>query len=327
MHPPRGPVRPPLSVNRRFLLRSSGKVRAVDLDALLLPALFSGMVAIFVTRVIERLGGLLGGIVGTLPTTIVPAAIGIWDQSHDVEGFRQAMYGTPPAMFLSALFLASWKYLPPRLPAWPPAWRLGIVITLSLCAWCLGASMLVLGLSRSGASALLAVAATVAIPAVGLWAMRHGEGASARPRRIPATVLLARGAGAALAIFCAVWIARMGGGLAAGVAAVFPAIFLTTMVALSLAHGDAVTAGAVGPMMVGSTSVAVFALTASLALPVLGPWRGTPLAWCVATLGAQVPLFFLARRVARTRPMGNQGRRQASEPLAPSPPPSPGPSR
>ena len=39
-------------------------------------------------------------------------------------------------------------------------------------------------------------------------------------------------------------------------------IFLTTMVSLWLSQGEAVPSGAVGPMMLGASSVAVYALLA-----------------------------------------------------------------
>jgi hypothetical protein len=40
-------------------------------------AIFAGLVAIGVTRAIEKFGGLIGGVLATLPTTVVPASIGV----------------------------------------------------------------------------------------------------------------------------------------------------------------------------------------------------------------------------------------------------------
>ena len=42
----------------------------------LLSGLFAAAVAIAVTRAIELLGGTLGGVLATLPTTMVPASVG-----------------------------------------------------------------------------------------------------------------------------------------------------------------------------------------------------------------------------------------------------------
>ena len=48
------------------------------MQTILLSALFAGIVAVLVTVAIEKWGGIVGGILGTLPTTIVPAAIGMY---------------------------------------------------------------------------------------------------------------------------------------------------------------------------------------------------------------------------------------------------------
>jgi hypothetical protein len=45
---------------------------------IVISAVAAGLVAILATVAIEKLGGRRGGVVGTLPTTIVPAAIGFW---------------------------------------------------------------------------------------------------------------------------------------------------------------------------------------------------------------------------------------------------------
>ena len=46
----------------------------------LLSGLGAGLVATLATVAIEKLGGQLGGVIGTLPTTIIPASWGIWSQ-------------------------------------------------------------------------------------------------------------------------------------------------------------------------------------------------------------------------------------------------------
>jgi hypothetical protein len=94
---------------------------------------------------------------------------------------------------------------------------------------------------------------------------------------------------AAVAIAASVAIAARGNALAAGVASVFPAIFVTTMVSLWLAQGEAVPAGAVGPMMLGATSVAVYALLAAQLLPLWGPLWGSVAAWVTSALAVTLP--------------------------------------
>ena len=89
---------------------------------------------------------------------------------------------------------------------------------------------------------------------------------------------------AGTAIGAAVTLGHSGHSLVAGIAAVFPAIFLTTMIALWWSHGYDLPASATGPMALGASSVACFSLlTASLY------WRldvlmGTVASWLVAVV-------------------------------------------
>ena len=50
----------------------------LDWTSVLLSAVFAGVVATAVTMAIEKWGGLVGGLLGTVPSTIVPAGIGMY---------------------------------------------------------------------------------------------------------------------------------------------------------------------------------------------------------------------------------------------------------
>ena len=51
------------------------------LSSVLLSAFFAGVVATLVTVAIEKFGGRTGGVLATVPTTIIPAAIGMYSMS------------------------------------------------------------------------------------------------------------------------------------------------------------------------------------------------------------------------------------------------------
>lgn len=256
-------------------------------------ALFAGLVAIAVTAAIERWGGVVGGFLGTLPTTIVPAAIGLHAALPSTEAFRESMFVTPAGMLLNAGFLFLWRALPPRLPRWSLSARLTLMTGLALVAWLLGAVVLVLAsgwLRDSGRSLLGPALGVVALLAsTGVLACLRSPPAPKARRRVGTGTLAARGLLAAASVATAVIIATRGGELAAGVVSVFPAIFLTTMVSLWLSQGEAVPSGAVGPMMLGSTSVAAFGLVAAWSFPALGVALGTLVAWFVAAVGVTLP--------------------------------------
>jgi hypothetical protein len=277
-----------------------------DLSVLdiLLPAAFAGLVAIGATVAIERLGGRLGGLIATLPTTIIPASIGIAAEASSLDAVQAALYAVPAGMLLNVGFLWLWRAVPPALPAWSLRGRLSAMTLGSLGCWFVGAAAMVFVVGRVAAlgTTALGVAAwlsTAAMVVVGVVACLSNPPAPKGTQRVGAFSLLLRGSLAGAAIGVAVAIAALGGGAAAGIASVFPAIFVTTMVSLWLAQGEAVPGGAVGPMMLGASAVAVHACVAAWSLPTLGPVTGTVLAWFTAVLGITLPAGIWLERLRR----------------------------
>ena len=262
-------------------------------------AVFAGGVAVGVTVLVERLGGRLGGLLGTLPSTIVPASLGIYSQTDGLS-FVEAMDLVPAGMMLNVLFLFAWRILPPKLPELALLPTLALMTLLSLSLWCVGAvCLVVLGdLWRDfGYPTLMwAIIPTVIMAAFGIATTRTPQAAPKGKVRVGAKVLICRGGFAALAIGACVWIASFGNPLAAGVFSVFPAIFLTTMVSVWLSQGRSVQAGAVGPMMLGSLSVAVYALVARSTMPDMGAAVGCAVAWTASVLPTTVPSWLWLSR-------------------------------
>ena len=140
--------------------------------------------------------------------------------------------------------------------------------------------------------------ATVIIILIGGLATSSQRSAPKGVHRVRLSTLLLRGLCAMIAVTLAVYISKTGATTVAGVAAVFPAIFWTTMVSLWLSQGQAVPAGAVGPMMIGSSSVAIFALTAPHLYLYGGATWGALGAWCIAALFASVPSYMWVKRAS-----------------------------
>ena len=261
----------------------------------LLPALFASIVAIGITLAIEHLGGKRGGLIGTLPSTIVPASIGLAAVSASVVDFQDALRMTPAGMLINALFLLSWRVLPPRLPPLRSSLRLLICTTVSLLLWLVMATMCVLlfpaAQSIGVSSAELSISLFVFSIILGVVACTKNPPAPKIKARIKLIDILTRGLLAGVAIGISVWLANNAGPLIAGMAAVFPAMFLTAMVTLWIAHDEKVGAGAVGPMMLGGTSVSAFALIATWSMPALGAWSGAALAWVLAVIAITLPAW------------------------------------
>jgi hypothetical protein len=215
---------------------------------------------------------------------------------------------TPVGMWVDVLFLWGWRVLPPQLARGdsdsdPTSARslLVRVLVATLLLWCGAAALAVAAMAglRSSDLPLWPVGLLALLLSVGLGAAacRANPPAPSGRRSVSLPTLVARGLLAAVAIGVAVVLARVGGPLLAGMAAVFPAIFLTTMVSLWWSQGRAVQAGAVGPMMLGASSVSAYALLAGLLLPRWGLVGGSLGAWVLAVALVTVPAWrWLARQ-------------------------------
>lgn len=263
-------------------------------------ALAAGVLAIAVPAAIERFGGVLGGILGTMPSTILPASLGIYGESDSPEAFVAAMGVVPLGMLLNVGFLYSWRVLPPYVSSLALPFRVTVLALTTVGLWCLAATGVVIESRRlidGGLSPMwLGLGATIAMVVSGLLACRKNPPGPRGERKVGAAVHLSRGLLAALAIAASVALAAVVGPVASGVASIFPAIFMTTMVALTLAQGAQVQAGAVGPMMLGSSSVAVFALLAAQLFVPLGPVYGVALSWVGSLVLSSIPAWWWLRR-------------------------------
>tara|TARA_Y100000814_G_scaffold79251_1_gene51494 strand:+ start:561 stop:1391 length:831 start_codon:yes stop_codon:yes gene_type:complete len=250
---------------------------------ILLAAALAGLVAIAVTVAIEKFGGVIGGILGTVPTTIVPAAAFMWMAEPNSDAFDPAMGMVPVGMLLNAIFLWLWRVVPPRIPSWDFGKRLTIITTINLSMWFAGAAISVTLFPEQKSMSVGLIALIIGV-LLGLWISLDHKPAPRGKNRVGPLMLACRGIAAATAIGLAVWLSQLGSPLLAGMASVFPAIFLTSMVALWIAQGEEVPSGAVGPMMLGAMSVSFYALLATLTLPEYGVLIGSVITW-IASIG------------------------------------------
>ena len=272
-------------------------------------ALAAGVVSAGATVAVERFGGRVGGILGTVPTTIMPATMGLF-ATHPMdadgtssEGFLRAVAVVPAGMMINAAFLASWRVLPRWLHADDSRTTLWRCVAASLLVWALLSLVWVIGMNaiEPSVEALLAIGGgtLVATATLGIVLCRHGVPAPKGTNHVTWPVLVARGVAAGGAIAVALVIARGGHAIAGGMAVTFPAIFLTTIVGTWLAQGREVPVGAVGPMVLGSCAVGSYAMLSGLLYPRLGLVLGTPACWVLAVGCVSVPagLWLRAHRM------------------------------
>jgi len=271
----------------------------------------AALVAIAATVAVERFGGRIGGVLATVPTTIVPATAAIWlslpEGSASRESYCISMALVPVGMLLCGCVLATWRLVPQRLPiAWSDRRRMLCTLAASVCVWATGSTAVVIAEHVAeppvGVAAVCGAAGWLLTLGLGaaLWRISHH--APRGHRRVGAMTLAMRGTAAGLAIAASAVVAQAGWPIASGIASTFPAIFLTTMVATWIAQGSGVPTGATGPMVLGSLSVGAYAALSAALYPRLGLALGIPLCWILAVLGTTAPVHLWLLRGTRHGP-------------------------
>lgn len=218
------------------------------------------------TVVAERLGTRAGGVVATLPSTLVVALYFIAVEQGTGFAARVA-WAVPAEMGVNAVFLAlfvsfSGRGLPRALAA-------------AFAGWAALSALLYLAEPQGVLLPLVAFVALVAASTAWLRA-RHpyrqeaGQAITYTPREIAM-----RGLFAGVVISLAIVGANLAGPVLGAILAVFPVIFTSTMVILYLRQGPSFTAATGTTMVVGSVNVVAFAVIAAFALPAWGVTWGT----------------------------------------------------
>ena len=261
----------------------------------ILAAVMAGLVATTVTVLIEKYGGILGGILGTIPTTIIPAAIGMGTEGGD-DSLILSLAIVPAGMLINAIFLSTWAILPNKLPIkWSSNKRLLITSICSLIVWTVTGVMAIqvvdIAIEKNYSAYQIAVTGFLLVGILGAFMCWNLKPAPKGKNKVSKIILISRGIVAATAIGIAVIISGLGMPLLAGLASVFPAIFLTSMVALWIAQGPSVPLGAAGPMMMGGASVAAYSIIAMWSMIEYGLAIGSIIAWIGSIIFWSIPSF------------------------------------
>ena len=270
-------------------------------QTILLYALFAGIVAILVTVAIEKFGGIIGGVLGTIPSTIIPAAAGVYS-IDGTESLRDSMSMVPIGMLMNGIFLSVWIYCPHYIKQE----KLKLISTtiFALAVWLVLAifSLKVVELSpiQDLGNFIIGLIGFILLVLFSVLLNINSISAPKGENKVPLLILGCRGIAAALAIgFCLI-LAKQGLPLVAGLVSAFPAIFLTSMVALWLSQGSKVPQGAAAPMMLGGASVSVYALVSMYAIPEYGIVIGSIATWFSSVVLWTIPAFLVLRKYKLT---------------------------
>jgi hypothetical protein len=205
-------------------------------------------------------------------------------------------------LLVNAGFLTFWRFL----PVWVSrvtsrrTLQLSLLVSGSLTLWSLlavPALSLVSWLRRTGRVTELyavAMASALLVLLTGLFGTWHISKAAASPKRVAWWLHPIRASLAFLAVSSAVWLSRIWPA-SAGIIAVWPAVFLTSMVALWWSHGDAFQTSAAFPMILGLWSPMLFCGLVCLLYPWLEVGLGCLVSWLTAVLLGTVPLAYYIR--------------------------------
>ena len=273
-------------------------IDASSIRDVIFPSICAGVIAVIASVIVEKFGGRKGGAIATIPSTVIPATLGFYEVDQGV-GFLKAMAVIPVGMLVSAGFLALWRILPKRLHAFTSTSRLIVTSIVSVAAWLLFAAI-VAEIQRRvdpspGGAIVWGVCAILTTLMLGLFLLREKVDAPRGKRKVSPLQLFLRGLASSIAICIALMIAKSGMPVIGGLVSAFPAIFLTTMVGTWISQGDEVPVGAVAPMVMGATSVGLFALMTIWLFPLLGPILGLIAAWILAVSFVTVPLMYSMR--------------------------------
>ena len=227
----------------------------------LISASLAFFMSIAVAYLIETFGGAVGSVIGTIPSTILPAAyILMTEESKTIEQRTESLLACVFGVFATNIFfMPCWKLIPPKLPkTWSNKKMVLVTSFFSLLVWfivALAATYLqsfVKGYGFSMWAFSLLVMCFMSI--CGLILCWRLPPTPAGKNKVKWYINLIRGCGTFVVMFISGVLSQTDAGAVAGTLTTFPAVFLTTMVSVSLAQGADVVTGAIGPIMIGGMS-------------------------------------------------------------------------
>lgn len=247
---------------------------------LTLSVLVGGSYAVLMTRVSERFGSKLGGLLIGLPSTSLVGYIFIaWTQSASVAAAGSIV--SPISISAASLFVAAFVLFYPRFH--------GITsYVMAILVWMLFTIPFIVLKINTIHLSLLVAACYLAIAIV---LVRKFSDQKIKNMPITTSSLLMRGVISGGIIGLAVVLSKVLGPLWGGLMAGFPALFSSTVIILLRAHGIGFASSVAKRMPYGNITSTVFAVAFYYLVPLNGMVLGTTIAYCLAVLTAVILYF------------------------------------
>jgi len=277
-------------------------------------AAFAGFVAVGITLIVEKFGGMIGGALGASPTTIIPISIGMYLQSPSSFEFKMGLFTVAVGMLMNSGFLFIWKMVPNYIPQrYSSNQSLLMVLVISLGSWfivALGAASFIQFVILKLESSLyimlgFTILCIVLHVVVGLSVVLFTHHTFPKVKNTPTrSVIFLRGLFTVLVSFIAIMLSSYSG-VVSGMASIFPAIFSTTMVSLWLTHGPELVQGTACAMMFGGVSVSVYALLFATLVPLVTVIPAVIASYIAAVLTITIPSVKILRWVVQRSQKGS----------------------
>ncbi len=245
-----------------------------------LPFVISAFVVILITVIAEKFGTKVGGILGTLPSTIIIAFIFI-SINKGVLFASEAAVVVPAEMAINLVFLVVISTLVYR--------SLSFALFVSLGMWGVLTIALYFSNINNISISILLYAVSLILCFIYLEKIRKIESHKKVKVHYTKRKIILRGILAGTVIATAVFLSNINSTLS-GIFSIFPAIFLSTMIIAYLEHGPIFTSGFAKSMIFGSQTVMSYVIAVHFLYPSFGLLYGTVFSFLISLVVAMILL-------------------------------------
>jgi hypothetical protein len=246
----------------------------------------SALVVILVTIVAEKYGTKIGGILGTLPSTIIIAFVFI-GLDQGITTASKSVAVVPAGMAINLLFLVCFAVLSYR--------SLFLAILGSFSLWTLCAILLYIYDITNIWLSLVVFILSFLCTFVFFEYVKKTRSASNVKVKYTAIKIMFRGVIAGIVIAISVILSTTSPVLS-GIFSIFPAIFFSTMLISVREHGSDFAAGIAKSMIYGSPSVVSYACAIHFLYPIYGILVGSIIAF-FSSVGITLILYLFRTRI------------------------------
>lgn len=239
---------------------------------ILLPFILSAFVVILIMYIAERFGSKIGGIVGTLPSTLVIALLFIASSKGPTLASDAALI-VPVELAINILFLFVFSLLIHRSTS--------IAFLASFGIWTLFSLLLIVFSIKDAILSLILYLLTAIVLFIILEKIIQIPSSGSVHVHYTIKKIMLRGLLAGTIIAFAVFLSNFDIELS-GVFSVFPAILSSTMLIAVREHGPIFAAGMAKSMIIGLSSVATYAVVVHYLYPSAGIVIGTIAAYLIS---------------------------------------------